>query len=330
MNILYLPIIEPGAFHDVALKNKRGLLNALINRGHMVYQFDYMAYDGAVYDSIAPFIVRVEIDLLLTQLHGPDHLSPADLRSLRGLRGLRPNMKIINWSGDSWTHSLTSPGMMDLCQELDLQLVASPDVLPDYEAAGIRAHYWQIAYEQPVGDLPEMPTYDIVFLGNVISDKRREMLEMLRALPYRVGIYGDWEHADGHNTYDFGAGEALYKNATLAIADNVYPDSQNYISNRPFQILMAGGALMLHQRVEKMAKLAGLLPLDDYVEWTDLGHLREEINYWLTSKLNRTNAMRKAIVADGQDYAREHHTYAQRVDQLLDEFLPELETEHAS
>jgi len=327
VKILYLPIIEPGAFHEVALKNKRGLLDALIARGHTVQQFDYMAFDINTYDMVSALAVGNEVDLLLTQFHGPDHLSPSELRALRVLR---PSMKIINWSGDSWTHSLTSPGMMDLCKELDLQLVASPDVLPDYEAAGIRAHYWQIAYEQPVGDLPAMPTYDIVFLGNVINDKRREMLEMLRALPYRVGIYGDWEHADGHNTYDFGQGEALYKNATLAIADNVYPDSQNYISNRPFQILMAGGALMLHQRVENMEALAGLEGGRHYVEWDELHDLRARIDYWLMASEDPSNTTirrwgRTKMIYAGQAYAREHHTYANRVAQLLDEFLPELE-----
>ena len=317
MKILYLPIIEPGAFHEVALKNKRGLLDALIARGHEVRQFDYMAFEGEIYDMVASLVVKDETDLLLMQLHGPDHLSPSELRALRALR---PNMKIINWSGDSWLHSLTSPDMMAMCQELDMQLVASPDVLASYEMAKIRAHYWQIAYERPVGDLPDMPTYDVVFLGNVINDKRREMLEMLRALPYRVGIYGDWEHADGHNTYDFGAGEALYKNAKLAIADNVYPDSQNYISNRPFQILMAGGALMLHQRVEKMEALAGLQVDIDYIEWLTLFHLDYLIKRYVNPARDMTD-----IINGGESYALQHHTYAQRVDQLFDEFLPELE-----
>ena len=320
MKILYLPIIEPGAFHDVALRNKRGLLDALGAAGHHLRQVDYLAHREVIYDRLVAEINLCPPDLLLTQLHGHDVITSA---MFDDLREFRPHMQIVNWSGDSWAHSLTSPDMLELCRHFDLQLVASPNALPIYEREGIRAAYWQIAYEAPVGDLPEMPTYDIVFLGNVISEPRREMLEMLRALPYRVGIYGDWEHADGHNTYDFGEGEALYKNARLAIADNVYPDTQNYISNRPFQILMAGGALMLHQHVENMEELAGLRLLVDYAEWRDLGHLREEINYWMSSKLKeKVNEMREFLVKDGQAYAREHHTYTARVAQLFDELLP--------
>src|SRR5512133_1874639 len=110
--------------------------------------------------------------------------------------------------------------MLSLCQSFDLQLVAAPDVLPVYARHGINAKFWQIAYEAPVGPLPEVPEYDVVFLGNVISETRRALLEWLRSLDgVKVGIYGDWQYADGNCLYDFAFGEALYKKAKIAIAD---------------------------------------------------------------------------------------------------------------
>jgi hypothetical protein len=30
-------------------------------------------------------------------------------------------MRIINWSGDSWLHSLTAPDILEMCHQFDLQ-----------------------------------------------------------------------------------------------------------------------------------------------------------------------------------------------------------------
>jgi hypothetical protein len=323
--VVYLPIIETGAFHDVALVNKRGLHDALVEYGCSVTQIDYLATAReALPDVIRAAIDRTGASLLITQLHGADVLT-AD--SLAALRANAPGLRIVNWSGDSWLHSLTGPAMLDLCRQFDLQLTAAPDVLPVYEREGIRAAFWQIAYERPVGPLPEMPAYDVVFLGNVISDRRRALLEFLRTLAgITVGIYGDWQHADGHNTYDFGAGEALYRNARIAVADNAYPDQQNYVSNRPIQALMAGGALLFHQYVPRMADLLGLEAGRHYVEWSDFADLESAIRDHLTSATAKDR--QHEIVRAGRDFAAGHHTYAARVRQLFTELLPEVSRAH--
>lgn len=323
MKILYLPIIEPGDAHATALINKRGLRDALEKYGP-VTQLDYLAIPQSdlfkvVYDMLAVG----EYGMLLTQLHGVDRLS-AD--NFKAIRAKHPTLKIINWSGDSWLHSLTSPEMLDLCHQFDLQLVAAPDVLPVYEASGIRARFWQIAFEKSVGPLPDMPHYDVVFLGNVISDKRRALLEFLRTLDgVSVGIYGDWEHADGRNVYDFGAGEALYKNAKIAIADCAYPDQVNYVSNRPIQILMAGGALLLHEYVPKMDVLLGIEDGVHFRGWNNFDELRARIDYETLCPRGLTT---EKIVQVGQTFAREHHTYDARVNQLFNEYLLEVEGAH--
>lgn len=317
MNILYLPIFEGGSVHDTAIRNKRGLYDALVRAGHTVYEFDYLAETQGLEDKVRSICGQFRPDILLTQLHGHE---PFTVGMMQRLRRDYPAMRVVNWSGDSWRHSLVGDQYLPLVRQFDLQLCAAPDILPEYAALGIPAAFWQIAHERLVGDMPDMPAYDVVFLGNIISEPRRKMLEMLHELSgLSVGIYGDWERSNGRNTYDFGAGEALYRQAKVAIADNVYPDSQNYTSNRPIQILMAGGATLLHQHVPKMDILLGIRPGTHFVEWTDLEDLQFKIRYWIEQY---GSAPQRRMVKSGQEYATSHHTYDVRVQQLFNEFLP--------
>lgn len=320
MRILYLPIIEGGANHDVALLNKRGLHDALVNAGHTVTQYDYLADDGGAFWA---YVGDSEPELLLTQFHGANVITPTDLESFRALL---PNCKVVNWSGDSWLHSLTGEPMIELLRHVDLQLVAAPAVLPKYAEMGILARFWQIAYEKPVGELPDVPEYDIVYLANAINDKRRELMTFLKSLPYRVGIYGDWEQADGACTYDFGYGEALYKKAKIAIADMSYPEQQSYISNRPIQVMMARGAILFHEYVEDMELLSnGWKNGIHYVKWSHLEDLKHKIHTFMNAydgEYGFVNRLQKEMAYDGYRHARKHHTYDVRVKQLFEEYMP--------
>lgn len=320
MNVLYLPILEPGTVHDTAATHKRGLFDALARAGHTVAQYDYLDRPADVRPTeLADLIQRFEPDILLSQFHGANILTPAQIRDLRALR---PAMRWVNWSGDSWNHSLIAPPILDMVREFDVQLIAAPDVLPTYAEHGINAAYWQIAYEPPIGSLPTMPQWDVVWLANVINDKRRALMERLKALDgVRVGIYGDWEHADGRNVYHFAAGEALYQRATLAIADNVYPDQQRYISNRPIQCMAAGGAVLLHQHVPGMEALSyGWQNGIHYLEWNDADELIELIRVW--HKPEHVNH-RRVIVEAARAHVLTYHTFDARVHQLM-ELLYEL------
>lgn len=313
MNILYLPIIEPGAHHDVALVNKRGLHDALVNAGHEVTQYDYLADNGRSLWELAQI---VDPEILLTQFHGANVITPSELANFREMY---PNCKTVNWSGDSWLHSLTAEPMLALLRHVDLQLVAAPAVLPIYAEKGILARFWQIAYEKPIDVLPDVPEYDIVYLANAFNDKRRALMTFLKSLPYRVGIYGDWEQADGVCKYDFGYGEALYKKAKIAIADMSYPEQRQYISDRPFQVAMAGGAVLLHEHVEGMEYLSnGMIAGVHYLEWENLDELQIIIDRVMV--VNGTGA----IVQNAYQHAREHNTFDVRLKQLFEEYLPEI------
>lgn len=320
---LYCPIFESGVVHPVAVKYKRGLYNALCAYGP-VLEFDYLANDDATrYDGFVQRINEFQPDLMVTQFHGANILSPEQIRELRALR---PEMIICNWSGDSHNHGLIAPPILAMAREFDVQLVAAPDVLPIYEAEGINAAFWNIGYEPPVGPLPEMPTWDVVWLANVINEKRLNLMERLKSLPdLKVGIYGDWSGADGNNVYDFPTGEALYKNAKLAIADNVYPDTQHYISNRPMQIMAAGGAMLLHQHVPRMEEISlGWRDGEHYVEWADADDLIDEIRQALSGNWNKKIGVQR-IVAAAQQHVLTHHSYDARARQLFTEFIPAIE-----
>lgn len=315
MKILYLPIFEGGSVHETAITNKRGLYNALVAAGHNVTEVDYLARLTTLRDDLNALVDTLYPDLILTQLHGADILSADDLRHLK-----RHGATVVNWSGDSWRHSLVSEAMLDMLRGVDLQLVAAPEVLPEYAAHGIPAAFWNIAYEAPVGELPDMPAYDIVFLANTITGERRALFEWLRTIDYTVGIYGDWEHADGHNVYNFGAGEALYKKAKFAICDNPYPDQRRYISNRPMQALIAGGAMVMHQHVPEMQDLSGMVDGVHYVEWVDTADLRDKLNDYREHEDERV-----VIVNAGRELALAKHTYTERVRELFEELLPMIE-----
>lgn len=320
MDILYLPIIEPGANHATALLNKRGLYNALVKQGHQVIQLDYLARNRAnLYSEVEFLIETFAPDIVLTQLHGADIFTPAQVVSLRMTR---PEALWLNWSGDSHRHSLLGEPMVKLMRHFDMLLVPTLDVLPDLEAAGIQAAYWNIAYEEPVRPLPQMPHYDIVFQGNVFNDERRALVEMLRSLPYKVGIYGDWEHADGNTAYDFAAQRALYQNARLAIADNYRPDDLNYVSDRPMQIMASGGALCLHQFVETMYELTGWEAGIHYIAWRNLEDLKTLIYFWMQE--SEWDKDRSRIIKTAKEQVERRHSFDARVQELFQVFLPEI------
>lgn len=315
MRILYCPIFEPGAHHDTAVRYKRGLYNALCKRGYQTVEYDYLAHMPTLYNDLSLLIHIHQPDLLLTQLHGHE---PLTAPMLEALRRERPSMRVVNWSGDAHRHSLLGAPMLTLVRHVDLLLVPTTDVLPDLQAAGVNAAYWNIAFERPTEPLPEVPSYDVVFLGNVFNAERRALVEMLRSLPYKVGIYGDWQQADGNNAYRFPEQWALYQNAKLAIADNYRPDNLNYVSDRPMQIMAAGGALCLHQRVDKMKELTGWSKVKHYAEWTTLDDLHKRIGYWLRAP----EGERLVRVQAAQVYTVSQHSWDERARVLFEELLP--------
>lgn len=316
MNTLYLPIIEPGSNHSVATANKHGLRTALSQYGE-VRQFDYMASPRE--DTLActvSMLAEFKPDLLFTQLHGPDWLTPDDLRTIRLMF---PDMPIVNWNGDYWPHSLTSEGMLELLREVDLQLVVNASVLSTYRQNGVHAAFWPFGYETPVRAVPDTPSYDVVYLGNNYSEKRAELGRILRSLPCKVGIYGSgWDNADGECLYDFAYGKGLYERSKITISDNQFPDAMGYLSNRPFQAMDAG-CLVLQQHVAELYAYTGFIQGVHYTGFQSL----EEIPGLVDQMLN--SGAREVIAKTAQEFVQQHHSFEVRVRQLIEDLLPEVQ-----
>lgn len=318
--VLYAPIYEVG--HPTQHAQKRGLREALARR-FVTAEIDYfeaIARHGmeGFRARLLDFAAAFQPDVLLMQAHGAEQFSPAFLSELRLIL---PGLVIVNWNGDVWPHGLTAPAVLDMLRHVDLQLVVNASVLPTYAEHGIPAAYWQVAPE-PVSDtLPKMPSYDVLFMANGYSERRLELGRRLRELAakhgFTLGIYGSgWGdvQADGECTYDFATGRALYQSAKIAIGDSQYDNADGFVSNRLFEVLAAGGAILLHQRVPGLKQWTGIDAGNHYVEWADADDLAFKIVYWLDSERDAT---RRLMAERAQGHIETKHSFDARVTELF-------------
>lgn len=316
LRILYMPIYEPG--HPVQKKQKRGLRDALSNTG-LVYEYDYME----VYDSKgAKYGVDLTFDL--ADVYKPDmfvfqvqslEVYTADV--IEELRKEYPAAAFINWNGDYKPHTLFDAQYMALLKQFHLTGLVTTVVADEYAQQGIPWFYWQIGYEESnANPLPETPVWDVVFLGNGYSDIRRDLARFLRGLDCTVGLYGSWPsdfHSNGNTLYDFDAGCRLYRSSLLAIGDNQWEGATGFVSNRLFQAMAAGGALLLQQHFDG-GELLGLIDGEHLVVWHDFDDLRDKIDYFMDHTDERTE-----IAVAGTKEVLKNHSFDARVMELLDE-----------
>lgn len=306
LRVLYLPIYERGYPHQYQMK--RGLREAFQRIG-LVYEIDYVS---SKYD-LAKAVETFKPHLMFTQAHAPNSIP---VKQIAAARAAHPEMVVVNWNGDVHEHGLTTPEMIAYLRHFDMQLVVNANVLSVYQAQGIRAAYWQVAYE-PISEdeIPAMPAHDVVFLANCYSEQRRALGHLLQGMQgVNVGLYGrGWKWGNGDTTYNFPAGAGLYRNAKIAIGDNQYSDKSGFVSNRIFEVL-SGGVFLLHQTVPDLQQLTGLVDGVHYVSWNDTNDLQRKIKHWLQP---RYQDQRRQIAAAGREYVREYHNFDVRVDELL-------------
>lgn len=314
LRILYLPIFESKAYpHHPILK--RGLREALQRMGHLI-EVDYLneAYN------LVELVTAWQPDILFTQCQ-------RDLIDLTAARRTQPEMLVLNWNGDVYLDALIDAKTIAWLREnVDVQLMVNGAALPAYKEHGIPAAYWQCGYEPVLGnvvvsaeDAPE-----IVLMGSAYSAKRRELADLLTGLPYKVHLVGTgWveypDHNAGNTTYQFEVSNAIRRAAKIEVGDNQYVSDTGFISNRIFDCLAAGGALLLHQKVSRLEEFTGLCAGVHYVEWADNDDLRKKIAYYMNPK---NEAKRKKIVAAGQAVARECHSFDARLRELFNDILP--------
>lgn len=303
--VLYAPIIEAG--HDVQKAQKNGLREALKALGP-VWECDYVYSKESVADAAeawAPYYI-------ITQFHDAGATTMEDVKRIKdACQGY-----MINWSGDVWADQ-ASPALLEMLRYYDYHLTVNATLLPRYADIGIKAAYWQNSFEPPVTDSSEkFGDWDVLFLGNCYSVYRLDLARVLKALPFKVGVYGrgypDEEMlSEGESLYNFHKTGCLYRGSKIAIADNQFLEAEGFFSDRAFMIMASGGCLMMHQKVARMEDLAGLKSGVHYVEWTTKEDLKEKIAYYMEHEEER-----KKIADAGTAECRKNHTFAARVLQL--------------
>lgn len=316
MRIFYAPIYERG--HFIQKSSKRGLRRALGNVG-MVWEYDYIdvaAEKGNKYcvDYTFDITRAFQPDILLFQIHA---VNEYDAQSIAELKSELPDALFVNWNGDYHPGALSDGRYMDMLKQFDLTGLVATVVKDIYASAGIEWFYWQIGYEESNADPTKAsPVHDVVFLANGYSRQRIRLAEILRSLPCNVGLYGSWGRirANGSTLYDFDAGCSIYRAARIAVGDSQWPDATGFVSNRLFQSMAAGGALLLQQHFDGMEELLGLEDGKHLVVWNSVNDLKDKIQHWLDPANERK---RKKIAKYGTDYVLRNHSFDVRVQELL-------------
>lgn len=312
LRILYLPIFESKVYPHHPIQ-KRGLREALSRIGQVV-EVDYL---NQPYD-LCELVANWQPDILVTQCQ-------REKIDLAVARALCPNMLVLNWNGDVYLDALIDPTSLDwFKRNVDVQLVVNAAALPAYQAAGVKAAYWQCGYEPVKEELDIENRPDIVFMGSAYSPARLELADLLTGLPYDVLLIGTgWVNYPkwngGNTTYDFELSNAIRRASKIEVGDNQWMTDTGFVSNRMFDSLAAGGALMLHQHVPMLEDYTGLVAGTHYIEWSDHDDLREKLAYWLDKKRDK---QRERIVKTAATYVRNCHSFDARVKQLFHEILP--------
>jgi len=257
--------------------------------------------------------------LLFTQAHRADTFQA---RTVAQMRTDNPEMVAVNWHGDYWPEVYLDPDVLALLRWFDLALVVNANVIPEYEANGIAAAYWQVGSEEPTA-YPDMPRHDVLFLANAYGEERQRFGPVLKNLEYQlginVGIYGSGWGAigSGQTLYDFSTSHALMRNAKICIGDNQHNDGSAFVSNRFFETLHAGGFL-LHQTITNFQRETGYRVGTHYAAYKDDSDLVEKIRHYLEHEDERERIRRT-----GQSYTQRKHSFDARVKELFLELIPQ-------
>lgn len=265
--------------------------------------------------------------LILSNIHDPRLLTANEIDQIRRAA---PGAIWLNWIGDVWPQYHTQEPWTVIWRAMDGLLIVNADMLDACKKVGINAYYWQAGPEE-YDSYPEMPAHDVVFQGNLHRraakcgqrTKLADALHTLRSEGVDVGIYCEQAadpRATGNTYWHFDQTQALNRNAKLVISDNEFC-ATGYVSKRIFDIMIAGGGMILQQKTAGFSKLMGLRKGTHYDTWNDYKDLQAKIRYWLNPK---RDIRRQAIAANAKALCMERHTYAARMRELLTEIAPQL------
>lgn len=311
--IVYAPVYDPG--FAIQKEQKSGLRDALAKRA-LVVEYDYVDRNQILgpqkmLEEFREVIRTIKPGVVITQLHNSGTINASQIEALRKQA---PGAYWVNWNGDYWPENLLPPQEIELAKSFDLQTVINRDVMDSYSDQHVHSMYWQIGWEpQGVGH-PAKEFSDVVFLANGYIQARRALVgKLLEIDGISLQLYGaGWgESARENTTYNFVRGCEIYQGAKVAIGDTPDEGASGFVSNRVFQVLAAGGAVLAQQGFRDMESL-GLRNGETCVVWENFSDLVEKIRYYLEHDEERI-----AISRRGQELVFEKHSFECRVDELF-------------
>ena len=301
--ILYAPIYE--ANNRVQKEQKRGLREALEKRG-IVWEVDYIGGENLVAAA-----QEWKPHITVTQLHSADR---ATVDAVRGIRK-HTSERMVNWNGDVWPEQQQTPEYAECLRMFDLHTGVNEKLKPYFESQGITYSYLQIGFEPGTIGRESTSHCEVVFIGNAYAEARKELATKLKSLPHNVKIWG-YGYPDGvtegSTLYDFNKTGDIVRGAKIVIGDNQFGDD-GFVSNRLFESLAAGQAMLLHQKVPGMDKLIGFEDKKHYVEFSDFDDMAKKIEYYLSHEEERAE-----IALAGHTECINNHSFDHRVEELFD------------
>lgn len=308
--VLYAPIYEKQ--YPAQREQKCGLRRAL-QRKYDVIEVDYMSGESLI-DAARDW----QPELTIIQAH---ESSPVINEEIMKEVKRHTKGKLAIWNGDVYDKS-GSDDYLRLLRQADFFGTVNADAIKRYNAAGVNAGFWNVGYEPYILTGQAAQGHDVVFFGNGYSPQRQvlgqQLTELATTTNLTVGIYGDrWQspvQAVGSTLYDFQRTGAILRKSKIAIGDSQHSGA-GFASDRLFNTLAAGGAILLHQHFEGMTEYTGLVDGVHLVMWTDYADLHDKILYYMRNPIHA-----KMIAQQGQSYVLRAHSFEVRLKEL-DQFL---------
>lgn len=312
LRILYLDGFNPNIPNHK--KYKKAFLPGLKEAG-LVYLFDYRADIDNAPATISRIAQAWQPHLVFSNIHGFFNAA-----QIEAIRTRAPKAVWVNWVGDVWEHIHFD--QLPLWRSMDVLLTCNADLIPRLRENGVKAYHMLGGFED-VETVAEMPAHDVVYQGNQRDGQRTQMIpiiERLRDKGVNVGVYAASGYdaiRNGNTWYDWSKVRGLNANAQIAISDNEF-NASGYVSNRIWEILIAGGALCFHQTTPEFETYTGLKDGVHYIAWDDLSDLEEKVHHWLAPEQSKR---RKQIARNAQRQAEKYHSFAARVKYAIEDVI---------
>lgn len=293
-----------------------GLLKALSSLGEY-REVDWVIFrDSRKIDSLNRHIVSAvsefQPDVIFCQVQTPSIINASTVRQFGSAFS-------INWTGD--VRNQTPDWMVQLAPYFSTTAFTNMRDVELIKSQGFRSDYLQIGYDDSIfyPDVKVDNVPPIVFMGNhyrampfQLSQERFEMVKKLKA---RYGsmfrCYGfGWQEVDKDW---FGVNQTLerkiYNSCSIAINHSHYC-LPRYSSDRMLRLVGCGAFCVSHSFPESDA----VFKEHEHVRYYDgFENLERLIDYYLDHQ-DEAQAMR----ARATKYAKENHTWAKRMNNLLD------------